>query len=99
MTQPPAPAFGARLSNPAAFAANLSATCDRLRNPDQLRRTHVAHTAPEGVKPAEAPIAPWMKVQWQVVTVSVLELSAQGSSISVASSKTSLATAPFPQLL
>jgi transposase InsO family protein len=42
---------------PAAFAANLSATCDRLRNPDQLRRTHVAHTAPEGVKPAEAPIA------------------------------------------
>jgi len=38
---------------PAAFAANLSATCDRLRNPDQLRRTHVAHTAPEGVKPAE----------------------------------------------
>ena len=42
---------------PVAFAANLSATCDRLRNPDQLRRTHVAHTAPEGVKPAEAPIA------------------------------------------
>ena len=55
--QPHAPAFGARLSNPGGLAANLSATCDRLRNPDQLRRTHVAHTAPEGVKPAEAPIA------------------------------------------
>ena len=27
---------------PAAYAANLTATCDRLRNPDQLRRSHVA---------------------------------------------------------
>jgi putative transposase len=43
--------------NPAAYAANLSATCDRLRNSDQLRRWHVAHTAPDGVKPAEALIA------------------------------------------
>jgi transposase InsO family protein len=42
---------------PAAYAANLPATCDRLRNPDQLRRSHVAHIAPEGVKPAEALIA------------------------------------------
>ena len=42
---------------PAAYAASLPATCDRLRNPDQLRRSHVAHTAPHGVKPAEAPIA------------------------------------------
>jgi hypothetical protein len=25
---------------PAPYAANLSATCDRLRNPDQLRRYH-----------------------------------------------------------
>ena len=42
---------------PAAYAANLSATCDRLRNPDQLRRSHVAPPAPHGVKPAEALIA------------------------------------------
>jgi len=39
---------------PAAYAANLTATCDRLRNPDQLRRSHVAPTAPHGVKSAEA---------------------------------------------
>ena len=42
---------------PAAFAANLPATCDRLRNPDQLRRSHVAQPAPHGVKPAETLIA------------------------------------------
>ena len=42
---------------PAAYAANLSATCDRLRNPDQLRRSHVAPPAPHGVKSAEALIA------------------------------------------
>ena len=34
---------------PAAFAGTLAATCDRLRNPDQLRRSHVAHFAPNGV--------------------------------------------------
>lgn len=39
---------------PAAYAANLTATCDRLRNTDQLRRSHVAPPAPHGVKPAEA---------------------------------------------
>ena len=39
---------------PAAFVANLTATCDRLRNPAQLRRSHVAPPAPKGVKPAEA---------------------------------------------
>ncbi|MGY3116656.1 IS3 family transposase [Bradyrhizobium sp. 215_C5_N1_1] len=38
---------------PAAYAAYLTATCDRLRNPDQLRRSHVAHTAPNGVTSAE----------------------------------------------
>jgi putative transposase len=32
-------------------------TCDRLRNPDQLRRSHVAPPAPDGVKPAETLIA------------------------------------------
>ncbi|MER8400925.1 integrase core domain-containing protein, partial [Mesorhizobium sp. M1348] len=39
---------------PAAYAANLTATDDRLRNPDQLRRSPVAQPAPYGVKPAEA---------------------------------------------
>jgi hypothetical protein len=42
---------------PAAYAANFTATDDRLRNPDQLRRTSVAPIAPQGVKPAEALIA------------------------------------------
>ena len=31
---------------PAAYAANLTATDDRLRNPDQLRRSSVAHSRP-----------------------------------------------------
>ena len=34
---------------PAAYGANLSATRDRLRNPDQLRRSHGAPPAPHGV--------------------------------------------------
>jgi putative transposase len=34
---------------PAAYAANLSATRDRLRNPDQLPRSHVAPPAPNCV--------------------------------------------------
>jgi putative transposase len=42
---------------PAVYAANLSARCDRLRNPDQLRRSHVAPPTPHGVKPAKALIA------------------------------------------
>jgi putative transposase len=42
---------------PAAFAANLSATADQLRNPDQLRRSPVAPPAPIGAKSAEALIA------------------------------------------
>jgi putative transposase len=42
---------------PTAYAANLTATCDRLRNPDQLRRSHVALPAPDGVKQAETLIA------------------------------------------
>ena len=42
---------------PAAYAANFTATDDRLRNPDQLCRSHVAPAAPQGVKPAEALIA------------------------------------------
>ena len=42
---------------PAAYAANLSATGARLRNPDQLRRTPVAHPALKGASTAEALIA------------------------------------------
>ena len=42
---------------PARYAANLTATCDRLRNPDQLRRSHVAPHAPHGVKPSETLVA------------------------------------------
>lgn len=38
---------------PAAYAAKFTATDDRLRNQDQLRRSHVAPTALLGVKPAE----------------------------------------------
>ncbi len=36
---------------PAAYAANFTATDDRLRNPDLLRRSHVAPTAPRGENP------------------------------------------------
>ena len=42
---------------PAAYAANLTATCDRQRNPDQLCRSHVAPPAPNGVISAETLIA------------------------------------------
>ena len=35
---------------PAAYAAHLTATDDRLRNPDQLRRSSVAPPAPLGVQ-------------------------------------------------
>ena len=42
---------------PAAFAANLTATDDRLRNPDQLRRSSVANSALPGAKYAETLIA------------------------------------------
>jgi transposase InsO family protein len=42
---------------PEAYAANFIATDDRLRNPDQLRRSPLAQTAPQGVKPAETLIA------------------------------------------
>ncbi|GLS19239.1 hypothetical protein GCM10007874_22560 [Labrys miyagiensis] len=42
---------------PAAFAANLTATGDRLRNPDQLRRSPVATDAPYGANYPETLIA------------------------------------------
>ena len=51
---------------PVEYAANLSATCDRLRNPDQLRRSPVAHTAPNGVNICRDSNRHWMKLQWQV---------------------------------
>jgi len=38
---------------PAAYAAHLTATDDRLRNPDQLRRSSVAPSAPLGAKKPE----------------------------------------------
>ena len=42
---------------PAAYAATLTATGDRLRNPDQLRRSPVATPAPQGVTSAGTLIA------------------------------------------
>lgn len=42
---------------PAAFAANLTATGDQLRNPDQLRRSPVAIPAPLGATYVETLIA------------------------------------------
>jgi putative transposase len=42
---------------PAAYAANLSTTRDRLRNPNPLRRSHVAPPAPHGVNNPGALIA------------------------------------------
>jgi putative transposase len=38
---------------PAAYAATFTATDDRLRNPDQLRRSPVAQPAPQGVQNPE----------------------------------------------
>jgi hypothetical protein len=42
-----------KYQTPAAYAATFTATGARLRNPDQLRRSPVAPTAPTGVKPHE----------------------------------------------
>ena len=39
---------------PAAYAATFTATADRRRNPDQLRRSPVAQPTPHGVQTAEA---------------------------------------------
>lgn len=41
------PHFSLGYQTPAAYAASLTATGVRLRNPDQLRRSPVAHTAPQ----------------------------------------------------
>lgn len=42
---------------PAAYAANLTATGDRLRNPDQLRRSPVAPPEPYGLQNSSALVA------------------------------------------
>ena len=54
-TQRPHSALG--YLTPAAQAALLTATGDRLRNPDQLRRSPVASSAPDGVSIGQALIA------------------------------------------
>ena len=51
---------------PAAYAANFTATGDRLRNPDQLRRSPVATPAPQGAKTSRGSNRRWMTSQWQV---------------------------------
>ena len=48
------PHSGLGYLTPAAQAALLTATGDRLRNPDQLRRSPVAPSAPDGVSPWQA---------------------------------------------
>jgi hypothetical protein len=49
-------------ATPPKYAATLTATADRLRNPDQLRQSPVATSAPSGELTANAH---WMKVQGQ----------------------------------
>ncbi|MBG0808200.1 IS3 family transposase [Methylosinus sp. H3A] len=44
-------------ATPADYAAALTATGDRLRNPDQLRRSPVAHPTPAGVSTAGTQLA------------------------------------------
>jgi putative transposase len=53
---------------PAAYAANFTATGDRLRNTDQLRRSPVAPPAPQGVKPAEALLTDDIRRRWMART-------------------------------
>jgi transposase InsO family protein len=43
-----------KYQTPAAYAATFTATGDRLRNPDQLRRSPVAPPTPQGVQSPEA---------------------------------------------
>jgi len=55
-----------RRATPAQYAANLTATGDRLRNPDQLRRSPVATSAHSGVSNTETLNCRRMKVHGQV---------------------------------
>ena len=57
-------------STPADYAANLTATGDRLRNPDQLRRSPVAHTRATRRTTRRDSNRRWMKVQGQVIAAS-----------------------------
>ena len=66
LQQPTRPHSSLGYLTPAAYAANLTATCARLRNPDPLRRSLVAHPAPHGVTSAETHNRHWMKLQRQV---------------------------------
>jgi putative transposase len=43
-----------KYQTPAAYAASFTATGDRLRNPDQLRRSPVAQPTPQGVQSPKA---------------------------------------------
>jgi putative transposase len=54
---PPRPHSSLGYATPAEYAANLAATGDRLRNPDQLRRAPVATSAPSGVSTAGTLVA------------------------------------------
>jgi len=51
---------------PAAYAAHLTATDDRLRNPDQLRRSSRCSTRPTWRTNPRDSNCRWMKMQWQV---------------------------------
>jgi transposase InsO family protein len=44
-------------ATPADYAAALTATGDRMRNPDQLRRSPIAHPTPAGVSTAGTQLA------------------------------------------
>ena len=52
---------------PVAYAANLSTTCDRLRNPDQLRPIACCSTRAPRRKTRQGSNRLWMKVPWQVI--------------------------------
>lgn len=52
---------------PVSYAANFIAMDDRLRNPDQYRRSSVAPTAPHGVKTRRVFNCRWMTSQWEVI--------------------------------
>ena len=52
------------LSDAGSYVGNLTARCDRLRNPDQLRGSHVAPHTPNRVEARDASRR-WMKVQYR----------------------------------
>jgi hypothetical protein len=60
---------------PADYAATFTATGDRLRNPDQLRRSPVAPPAQRGVQKPRDSNCRWMKVRWQSIETNCREKS------------------------